>query len=338
MDLERRGRIRALATALAFLSKRAAEAILVMLAIAVIAFAVRQALGDPLREIMGEAVPEAPRAALRHELGLDAPWATQLARYLVHAVKGDLGQSYTYKRPTLEVVLAKFPASFELVLAASLIVLLVSVPAGIYCAVRPRSRGARLILGLSVLGISVPVFLTGIILITIFSVWLEWLPAFGRGETVRLGIWETGLLTLDGLKHLLLPGLTLSSIMLPLFIRLVRGAMLDQLGSDYVRTARAKGASRVRVWLHHALRNALLPLIAIGGLQIGNMLAFTLLTETVFQWPGMGFLFLEAVTRADVPLITTYLVAVGLLFVITNTLVDILSLWLDPRISLDGRR
>ena len=188
------------------------------------------------------------------------------------------------------------------------------------------------------LGISVPVFLTGIILISVFSVWLGWLPAFGRGETVRIGFWETGLLTLDGLKHLLLPAVTLSSIMLPLFIRLVRGAMLDQLGTDYVRTARAKGASRLRVWLHHALRNALLPLVALGGLQIGNMLAFTLLTETVFQWPGMGFLFLEAVTRADVPLITTYLVAVGLLFVVTNTLADVVSLWLDPRISLEARR
>lgn len=330
--------MQALATGLAFFAKRAAQAILVMLAIAVIAFAVKGALGDPLREIMGEAVPEAERAALRHELGLDAPWPAQLARYLGNAAKGDLGQSYIYKRSTLEVVLAKFPASFELVLAASLIVLLVSLPAGIYCDVRPRSLGARLTLGLSVLGISVPVFLTGIFLISIFSVWLGLLPAFGRGETVELGFWETGLLTLDGLEHLVLPAITLSSIMLPLFIRLVRSAMLDQLGSDYVRTARAKGASSLRVWLNHALRNALLPIIALGALQIGNMLAFTLLTETVFQWPGMGFLFLEAVTRADIPLITTYLVAVGLLFVVTNTLADVASLWLDPRIGLEGQR
>ena len=323
---------------LAFIGRRALQALLVMVAIAVIAFAVRAGLGDPLREIMGEAVPETERAALRHELGLDAPWPAQLGRYLGRAAIGDLGQSYIYKRPTVQVVLAKFPASFELVLAASLIVLLLSLPAGIYCAVRPRSLMAKLILGFSVLGISIPVFITGILLITLFSVELGWLPAFGRGETVRLGFWETGLLTLDGIKHLLLPAVTLSSIMLPLFIRLVRGAMLDQLGSDYVRTARAKGAARWRVWLHHALRNALLPLVAVGGLQIGNMLAFTLLTETVFQWPGMGFLFLEAVTRADVPLITTYLIAVGLLFVLTNTLVDVMSLWLDPRISLEGRR
>jgi len=262
----------------------------------------------------------------------------QLARYLGGAVQGDLGTSFIYKRPTLEIVLAKFPASFELVLGASLIVLLFSVPAGIYGAVRPRALGARLVLGLSVLGISIPVFLTGIFLITIFSVWLGWLPAFGRGETIRLGFWETGLLTTSGLEHLLLPALTLSSIMLPLFIRLVRGAMLDELGHDYVRTARAKGASPPRVWLNHVLRNALLPLAAVGGLQIGTLVAYTLLTETVFQWPGMGFLFLEAVTRADIPLITTYLVFVGLLFVVTNTLVDIVSLMLDPRISLEGRR
>ncbi len=188
------------------------------------------------------------------------------------------------------------------------------------------------------LGISIPVFLTGILLITVFSVHLGWLPAFGRGETVQLGFWTTGFLTRDGLLHLVLPALTLSSIMLPLFIRLVRGAMLEELGHDYVRTARAKGASPLRVWLAHALRNALLPLVAIAGLQIGTMLAYTVLTETVFQWPGMGFLFLEAVTRADVPLITTYLIAVGFLFVLTNTLVDVVSLMLDPRIGLEGRR
>jgi peptide/nickel transport system permease protein len=330
--------MRAIAAGLAFLGKRLTQAMLVMLAILVIAFAVRTALGDPLREIMGEAVPESEREHLRHELGLDQAWPVQFVRYLGGAVRGNFGTSMIYKRPTLEVVLAKFPASFELVLGASLIVLLLSVPAGVYCAVRPRALGAKFILGLSVLGISIPVFLTGIFLITIFSVWLGVLPAFGRGETVRIDFWETGFLTLDGLKHLILPSLTLSSIMLPLFIRLVRGAMLDELGHDYVRTARAKGASSLRVWFSHALRNALLPLVAVGGLQIGTLIAYTLLTETVFQWPGMGFLFLEAVTRADIPLITTYLVFVGLLFVITNTIVDIVSLMLDPRISLEGTR
>jgi peptide/nickel transport system permease protein len=330
--------MRAALPAFAFIGGRFLQALLVMLAILVIAFAVRQSLGDPLREIMGQAVPESERAELRHELGLDAPWPVQFARYLASAATGDLGTSIIYKKPTVEVVLAKFPASFELVLGASLIVLLLSVPGGVYCAVRPRTLGARLILGLSVLGISVPVFLTGIFLITVFAVWLGWLPAFGRGQTVDLGFWQTGLLTRDGLAHLLLPALTLSSIMLPLFIRLVRGAMLDELRHDYVRTARAKGASHLRVWIVHALRNALLPLVAVGGLQVGTLIAYTLLTETVFQWPGMGFLFLEAVTRADIPLITTYLVLVGLLFVVVNTLVDLLSLALDPRVSLEGAR
>lgn len=327
-----------IAAGLSFAARRFAQAALVIFAILVIAFAVRAALGDPLREIMGEAVPDAERAALRQKLGLDAPWPVQLARYLGGAVQGDLGTSTIYKRPTLAIILAKFPASFELVLGASVIVFLLSLPAGIYCAVRPRSLGARLTLNLSVFGVSIPVFLTGIFLITVFSVWLGWLPAFGRGDTVRLGPWETGLVTRDGLAHLILPSLALSSIMLPLFIRLVRGAMLEELGHDYVRTARAKGASPLRVWLAHALRNALLPLTAIGGLQVGTLIAYTLLTETVFQWPGMGFLFLEAVTRADIPLITTYLVFVGLIFVVTNTLVDIVSLMLDPRVSLEGTR
>ena len=327
--------MKALAAALRFAAWRVAQALFVMLAILVIAFAVRSSLGDPLREIMGEAVPQSERAALEAELGLDAPWPVQLARYVGAAATGDFGSSYIYKRSTLAVILSKFPASFELVFAASVLALLLCVPAGIYCAVRPNAPGAKLVLGLSTLGISIPVFLTGIFLITIFSVWLGVLPAFGRGETVQIGPWSTGFLTADGLAHLLLPAVTLSSIMLPLFIRLVRGAMLDELGRDYVRTARAKGAGRLRVWLNHALRNALLPLVAVGGLQVGTLLAFTLLTETVFQWPGMGFLFLEAVTRADIPLITTYLIVVGLLFVVTNTIVDLLSLWLDPRISLE---
>ena len=325
-------------SALAFLARRLVQAVLVMLAILVIAFAVRESLGDPIREFTGQVVSEAERAELRKELGFDRPWPVQFADYLGRAAQGDLGTSFIYKKPTVEVVLAKFPASFELVLGASLIVLVFCVPAGVYCAVRPNQLGSRFVLGLSVLGISIPVFLTGIVLITVFSVWLGWLPAFGRGQTVALGPWTTGLLTRDGLEHLLLPALTLSSIMLPLFVRLVRSAMLGELGHDYVRTAWAKGASPLRVWIVHALRNALLPLVAVGGLQVGTLVAYTLLTETVFQWPGMGFLFLEAVTRSDIPLITTYLVLVGLLFVVVNTLVDILSLALDPRVSLEGTR
>ncbi len=326
----------ALRQAAGFFVHRLVQALLVMLAVLVIAFAIRGSLGDPVHELSGMQTSAAERAALRHRLGLDQPWPVQLGRYLEGAAHGDLGTSYIYKRPTVDVIADKFPASFELVLAASLIVVLVSLPAGIYCAVRPRTILAKAVLAISVLGVSVPVFLTGILLITLFSVELGWLPAFGRGETVAIGFWETSFLTLSGLEHLLLPALTLSSILLPLFIRLVRSAMLDELGRDYVRTARAKGVSRPRIWLVHALRNASLPLVAQGALQFGNLLAFTLLTETVFQWPGMGFLLVQSVTRTDIPMITTYLVAVGLFFVIANTIADLLSLALDPRVSLEG--
>jgi len=305
-----------------------------MLVISFVAFAIKDSLGDPVRELVGENVSAAERSALRERLGLDDPIAIQYSRFAYQLLQGDLGTSYIFKEPALGVILSKFPATFELVLAAALIVALISLPAGIYCAVRPRSWFARVIMGVSVLGISVPIFLTGIFAITIFSVELGWLPSFGRGQTVTIGGWETGLLTADGLAHLVLPAFTLSSIMLPLFIRLVRGQMLDVLGEDFIRTAWAKGLSPWRVWISHALRNAAIPLITLGGLQIGTLLAYTILTETVFQWPGMGFMFLEAVNRADVPLIIAYVMVVGVIFVTVNTLVDILYVLVDPRVSL----
>lgn len=306
-----------------------------MLAISFIGFAVKDSLGDPLRELVGEQVSEADRNELRRDLGLDDPFLVQYGRFLRGAVQGDLGTSYFFKKPALEVIAAKFPATFELVLAAALIVAFLSLPLGLYCAIRPRSLASRLILAFSLFGLSVPVFLTGILAITVFSVELGWLPSFGRGETLAIGGWRSGLLTIDGLKHLVLPAITLASIMLPLFIRLIRGEMLDVLGQDFVRTAWAKGLSGRAVWIGHALRNAAVPIITLGGLQIGTLLAYTILTETVFQWPGMGFLFLEAVTRADVPLIIAYIMVVGLIFVVINTIVDLLYVLVDPRVSLE---
>ncbi len=305
-----------------------------MAVISTIGFGVKASLGDPTRELAGDAASQVEREALRARLGLDDPWSVQYARFLGNAVRGDLGTSYVFKRPALEVILSKFPATFELVLAASLIVALLSLPAGLYCALNPNSIAARAIMGLSVLGISVPIFLTGIFAITIFSVELGLLPSFGRGETVAIGPWRTGLLSADGLAHLVLPAMTLSSIMLPLFIRLVRGQMLDVLDQDFIRTAWAKGLPPWRVWLSHGLRNAAIPLVTLGGLQLGTLLAYTILTETVFQWPGMGFLFLDAVNRADVPLIIAYIMVVGAIFVTINTLVDVLYVLIDPRVSL----
>ncbi|MGF1502360.1 MAG: ABC transporter permease [Paracoccaceae bacterium] len=322
---------------LAFLLRRGAQAVIVMLVISLIGFSIQDNLGDPLRELVGQSVSEAERDALREELGLNDPFLVQYGRFLAGAVTGDLGTSYVFKRPALEVILDKFPATFELVLAAALIIVLVSVPAGIYCAVRPRSGLARGVMGASILGISVPIFVTAILLIWVFAVELRWLPAFGRGDTVDILGWDTGLLTLDGLSHLVLPAVTLASIMLPLFIRLIRAEMMEQLGRDYVRFARAKGLP-ARVVRRHAFRNTLLPVVTVGGLQIGTLIAYTILTETVFQWPGMGFLFLDAVNRVDTPLIIAYIIFVGLIFVVVNTIVDLIYTLINPMVKLPGER
>lgn len=308
----------------------------VLIIISMIGFSVQNTLGDPLRELVGQSVSEAERNALRDELGLNDPFWVQYGRFLLNAVQGNLGTSYFHKKPALDVILSKFSATFELVLGASIIIFVICLPAGIYCAVRPKTFLSRALMGASIVGISVPVFLTGVFLIYVFAVKLSWLPSFGRGETVMIGGWESGLFTVSGLAHLILPAITLSSIMLPLFVRLVRGALLEELGQDYVRTAYAKGLPPQRIWLSHALRNAALPLVTIGGLQVGIMMAYTILTETVFQWPGMGFMFLEAVNRADTPLIIAYMMVVAALFVVINTVVDLIYILIDPRVSLAG--
>ena len=322
---------------IAFLVRRIGQALVVMFIISLISFSIQDNLGDPLRELVGQSVSEAERQALREEMGLNDPFLVQYWRFLGDAVQGDLGNSYFFKRPALEVIMEKFPATMELVIGATIIIVLFSVPAGIYCAIRPRSWFSRLIMAGSIVGISIPVFLTAIMLIYLFAIELAWLPSFGRGETtVILGFWETGMSTLDGLLHLLLPSVALSSIMLPLFIRLIRSEMMEVLEQDYVRYAWAKGLSPSRIWYLHALKNTLLPVITVGGVQIGTMIAYTILTETVFQWPGMGFLFLEAVNRVDTPLIIAYLIVVGLIFVITNTLVDLVYGLVNPMVRLTG--
>ncbi len=322
---------------LAFLIRRLFQAVLVMLVISIIGFSIQSNLGDPLRELVGQSVSEAERELLRTEMGLNDPFFTQFARFIGNAVQGDLGTSYFFKKPALEVILDKFPATFELVLAASIMIFTLSVPAGIYAALHPKSLGARLLMSFSIVGISVPVFLTAIFLIAIFSVNLGWLPSFGRGDTVEMPWgWETGFLTLDGLSHLILPAISLASIMLPLFIRLIRAEMMETMRTEYVRFAWAKGLHNKRVWLTHAFRNTLLPVITVGGVQIGTLIAYTILTETVFQWPGMGFLFLEAINRVDTPLIIAYIIIVGLIFVVVNTIVDLIYTLVNPMMKLPG--
>ena len=319
----------------AYLMKRLFQAIAVMFAISLISFAIQDNLGDPLRELVGQSVSEEVRQELRDELGLNDSFFKQYARFAGKVLQGDLGTSYFFKEPALDVILKKLPATLELVFGATIIIIGVSVPLGVYTAIKPNSLFSKIIMGISIVGISIPVFLTAILMIFIFAVELRWLPSFGRGEVVPVfGSWSTNFATIDGWLHILLPSLALASIMLPLFIRLIRAEMMETLQSEYVRFAWAKGIRPRRIWFVHALKNTLLPVITVGGVQIGTMVAYTILTETVFQWPGMGFMFLEAVNRVDTPLIVAYLIVVGFIFVVTNTIVDLIYGLVNPTVNL----
>jgi peptide/nickel transport system permease protein len=262
---------------------------------------------------------------------------TKYSRFLVNALQGDLGTSYFFKRPAAEVIFDKLQATLELVFGAAVIIVFVSIPLGVYSAIHPKSALTKIIMAVSSIGISVPVFLTAIMLMYVFSIELGWLPSYGRGETVNIMGWGTGFLTVDGFLHLILPSISLASIMLPLFIRLVRSEMLEALSSEYVKFAKAKGLALNKIYYVHALKNTMLPVITVGGVQIGTMIAYTILTETVFQWPGTGFLFLEAINRVDTPLITAYVIFVGLIFVVTNTLVDLLYGFVNPTVNITGK-
>ena len=308
-----------------------------MLVIGFIGFAVKHQLGDPVRDLVGISVSVEEREALREELGLNDSFLTQYGRFLMNAVRGDLGHSFFFKKPALEVIFAKAPATIELVFVSSLIILLVSVPVGLYSAIYPKRFFSRFAMGASIVGVSIPVFLTAIVLIYVFAVQLHWLPSYGRGETVNIMGWDSGLFTLDGVKHLILPSIALSSIMLPLFIRLIRAEMMEVLEAEYIKYAWAKGLSRKRVWLVHGFKNTLLSVITVGGVQLGILIAFTILTETVFQWQGMGFMFLEAVERSDTALLVAYLVMVGALFVVVNTVADIVYGLVNPTVTIASR-
>ncbi len=323
----------------AFAVKRIVQAIMVMLIISFIGFSIKHNFGDPVRELVGERVTPEERAQIRERLGLNDPFIIQYGRFLKDAVRGDLGRSFFFKRPVTDVILSKAPATLELVFCAALIVISLSVPLGIYAAIHPKRILSRIIMGSSIVGVSMPVFLTAILLIYIFSVELGWLPSFGRGETVTiLGFWDSGLLTRDGLLHLIMPSIALSSIMLPLFIRLIRSEMMEVLESEYVKFAWAKGIKPRRVWYVHAFKNTLLPVITVGGVQLGIMVAFTILTETVFQWQGMGSMFIESVERADTALMVSYIVVVGAIFVVLNTIVDLIYGIVNPTVRVAGRR
>jgi peptide/nickel transport system permease protein len=320
-----------------FLVQRIFQALIVMFVISLVAFAIQDNLGDPLREMVGQSVSEAERQALRDDLGLNDPYITKYSRFIANAVQGDLGDSYFFKRSAVAVILDKLEATLELVFGATIIIILVSIPLGVYSAIHPKGLWTKAIMAFSSVGISIPVFLTAIILMYVFAIELQWLPSYGRGETLSVFGWETGYLTKDGLLHLVLPCISLASIMLPLFIRLVRSEMLEALSSEYVKFATAKGLSMNKIYYQHALKNTMLPVLTVGGVQIGTMVAYTILTETVFQWPGTGFLFLEAINRVDTPLITAYVIFVGLIFVVTNTIVDLLYGVVNPTVNITGK-
>ena len=306
-----------------------------MLAVAFIAFMLFQYVGDPVLNLLGQDATQEQRAQLRRDLGLDQGFLVQFGHFVANAVQGEFGLSLRQGRQVSALIAERFPATLELSLVAALLALVLGIPLGVYAALRRGSAGAQLVMTLSLLGVSLPTFLIGILLILVFAVQLHWLPSFGRGEVVALGGWTTGLLTADGLKHLVLPAVTLSVFQLALILRLVRAEMLEVLRSDYIKFARARGLSDRAVHFGHALKNTLVPVITITGLQLGSLIAFAIITETVFQWPGMGLLFIQAVQFADIPVMAAYLCLIALIFVLINLVVDLLYFVVDPRLRIE---
>ncbi|HEX2114456.1 MAG TPA: ABC transporter permease [Alphaproteobacteria bacterium] len=320
---------------IAFIIRRLLQSVLVMLTVAFVAFALFTYVGDPVSIMLGQDFSETERARIARELGLDRPFFVQFARFIGNALEGDFGLSYRLARPVADLIVERLPATLELSLVAAVIALAVGVPMGVYTGLNRDSWLSRVFLTVSLVGVSLPTFLIGILLIYIFAVQLNVLPSFGRGEVVKLGWWTTGFLTPSGLKSLILPSITLGLFQLTLIMRLVRSEMLEVLRTDYIKFARARGLSNRAVHFGHALKNTLVPVITITGLQLGAIIAFAIITETVFQWPGMGLLFIQSVYFADVPVMAAYLCLVAFFFVTINLVVDLLYYAVDPRLRAD---
>ena len=320
----------------AFILSRVLQALPVMLAVAFIAFTLFTFVGDPIATMLGQEFSVAQRDALVAALGLDQPVPVQFLRFIGNALHGEFGLSYRLSRPVSALIAERAPATLELAFCASVVALAVGLPAGVFTGLYPRSPISRALLTFSLVGVSLPTFLIGSLLILVFSVWLGWLPSFGRGETVQLGWWSTGFLTASGLKALILPSITLGLFQLTLILRLVRSEMLEVMRSDYVKFARARGLRDRSIHFGHALRNTLVPVITIVGLQLGSIIAFSIVTETVFQWPGMGLLFIQSVSSADIPVMAAYLLLISAVFVTINLVVDLLYYAVDPRLRAGG--
>lgn len=317
---------------LAYILRSLMQGLVVMLAVAFIAFSMFRFVGDPVVNMLGQEATLQDRAELTERLGLNDPVPLQFARFVADAAQGDFGISYRQGRKVSGLILERLPATVELAVLSAIFAFVVGIALGVYAAIRRDGWIANLVMSLSLIGVSLPTFLIGIGLIYIFAVELRWLPSFGRGDTVRIGWWTTGLLTVSGLKSLVMPVLTLGFLQLTLIMRLVRSEMLEVMRADFIRFARARGIPERRIEFRHALRNTMIPVITIAGLQLGGVIAFAIVTETVFQWPGLGALFVNAVQFVDVPVMSAYLLFVAFVFVLTSLVVDLVYLGLDPRL------
>jgi peptide/nickel transport system permease protein len=322
---------------LAFAVRRLFEALMVLLTVALLAFVLFRYVGDPVNQMVGQDTSVEDRLKLRQELGLNDPVMVQFGRFVANMAQLDFGISYQVKLPVTTLIADRLPATVELALAAALFAVMLGIPMGVYTGIHRDSWLSKVFLTVSLIGISLPTFLIGILLIYVFAVKLGVLPSFGRGETVRVGFWRTGLLTLSGLKAIVLPAITLGLFQMTLVTRLVRAEMLEVLRTDYIKFARARGLPQRAINFGHALRNTLVPVVTVIGLQLGSIVAFAIITETVFQWPGMGLMFIQAVQNADIPVMAAYLMLVALLFVLINFIVDLIYVRIDPRIRIYGR-
>jgi peptide/nickel transport system permease protein len=317
---------------LAFTLRRALQAIGVMIAVGIIAFSMFRFAGDPVNQIVGIDTPAAEREQVRKSLGLDDPVPVQFVRYFANAVQFKFGISYQFRQPVANLLMERMPATLELATVATILAMVFGILMGVYTALRRDTLLAKVFQAVSLIGISLPTFLIGILLIYLFAVTLGWLPSFGRGEVVKIGWWSTGLLTVSGLKAIIMPAITLGLFQMTLIMRLVRAEMLEVLRTDYIRFARARGLTTRAIHFGHALKNTLVPVITVVGLQFGSVIAFAIITETVFQWPGMGLMFVQAVQSVDIPIMAAYLLMVSLIFVTINLVVDILYTVVDPRL------
>ncbi len=321
---------------LAFILKRLGQSVLVMLAVALISFVMFRYVGDPVASMVSQEASIADQAQLRERLGLNDPFYEQFFRFLGNAVQAEFGISYRLQQPVAELIFSRLPATLELAFTSALIALTLGIVLGVFTALNPKNWAAGGIMAFSLVGVSLPTFLIGIGLIYIFAVELQWLPSFGRGRVVDLGWWTTGFLTADGLRSIILPAITLSLFQMTLIMRLVRAEMMEVLRQDYIKFARARGLSKRAINFGHALKNTMVPVITITGLQLGSVIAFAIITETVFQWPGVGSLFVNSVAVVDVPVMAAYLMFIAFVFVVINLIVDILYYVVDPRLRVGG--